>query len=145
MFFSQKPIPTKLKIETREVAERFSVLGDLEISVKTFGTSLQFDFVTKNMSKSGLLIRSQANPLPYRENTLLEINVDPKLQRITKPVSLMGKVTRRVDLTSGEVDLGISVIGELSDMEGWNQCVSSFEKVALQRASSSIKADSNAG
>lgn len=34
------------------------------------------------------------------------------------------------DLVS-EIDIGIAVIAELSDLEGWNQCVTKFENSTL--------------
>ena len=122
-------LPKKIKVEHRGVAERISTGQRLTITTKPIGTSFEYGFSTCNMSASGLLIRSLKKGVPFRENTILEMTVDPDGQWFGKPLAILGKVVRRVDNDKGgPVDLGVSIIhldgGESPD---WIHCVNQLK------------------
>lgn len=115
------------RIETRGVAQRTKISGKIEMDGRTIGSNLNFRMTTDNLSKSGVLISTDAE-IPFRKNTIVELTVDPSAEYLSEAIHLLGKVIRRNDESSPKVELGIMIISDCSDMPSWFSCVEMAEK-----------------
>ncbi len=68
---------------------------DVVIQAKTLGSLVGCDFLSINVSSSGLLLGAGANMTPYITNTLLDIKIDPMAEVLPRPITCMGKVVRK--------------------------------------------------
>ncbi len=116
------------RIDHRGVAERYSTPRRLTVASKTIGTQFVYGFATCNISLSGLLLRSDKIGVPFRENTILEMIIDPEGDWFSQPVSILGRVVRRVDHANGHHDLGINVIHmDGSESSEWLNCINNIQ------------------
>lgn len=114
--------------ESRARATRFKVEDDLKVSSRTIGTGTQYTLMTNDLSRSGLLLswRHRVNGVPFRENTLIEMVIDPDKQLLSEPVECIGKVVRKVvqKAEGREVHFGIRIVQiENNDMNEWENCI----------------------
>jgi len=120
----------KKKQETeqdRVRATRFRPKERVVVHSKTIGTYLTYKLSTENLSRSGLLLEwQQKRPIPFIENTILEMTIDPESDILGKPLQCLGKIVRRKASTDheGETQFGVSIIQiEQEDMEDWHSCI----------------------
>ena len=107
---------------------------DLKVESRTLGTNAAYNFSTKNVSRSGLLLvwdRAVAF-MPFIENTLLELVIDPAGDHLVAPVNCLGKVIRKDSrqLKNKRIDvIGVQIVQiDSSDMELWDKCLAELEK-----------------
>jgi hypothetical protein len=80
-------------------APRVLTQGRLMVESRTIGTAMPYRFNTHNVSASGLLLSTESvNHIPFAENTLLELTIDPSCEFNPRPVRCLGKVIRRETL-----------------------------------------------
>ncbi len=113
--------------KSRVRAPRFRPSERVVVNSKTIGTYLTYKLSTENLSRSGLLLEWQQNrPIPFIENTILEMTIDPGANILGKPLQCLGKIVRRKESNarSGETQFGVSIIQiEQEDMEQWHSCI----------------------
>jgi len=108
-------------------APRFRPKERVIVNSKTIGTYLTYKLSTENLSRSGMLLEWQQNrPIPFIENTILEMTIDPDSRVLGKPLQCLGKIVRRKKSEdhAGETQFGVSIIQiEQEDMEDWHSCI----------------------
>ena len=99
-------------------AKRVNSGGSLVVEVKTIGAPMAYRMVAKNASRTGLLLQRQSNQnVPFLENTILELDIDPDGHSITDPLRCLGKVVR-LDQTGRSIcAYGVEII----QMGKWEQ------------------------
>jgi hypothetical protein len=75
-------------------AARFEVGSTLRVSAKTFGTNADYLLSVKNVSKSGMLLVAKGETPPFKDGTLIELEVDPTSEYFSKALSCLAKVIR---------------------------------------------------
>lgn len=113
-------------IEGRPRAPRFSPNEDLVVKSKTIGTMLAYQLSTDDISYSGLLLSWNHNvTIPFRENTLIEMEIDPESNWLNEPVRCMGKVARRFNSNDGATTkFGISIVQiDHDSLKNWEDCI----------------------
>lgn len=63
--------------QERRTSKRLNVKLKAKILVQMFGSGSRYEYVTENISLTGLLLKSQAKPVQYNEGTLLEVWLYP--------------------------------------------------------------------
>jgi len=107
---------------------------DLMVESKTLGTQAAYRMSTLDVSKSGLLLSwERKGRMPFIENTILEMTIDPSSDSLNMPVLCLGKVIRRVDKEADELDdsayIGVQIVQmEGQDINVWEQCLDELEK-----------------
>jgi len=115
----------------RERAARINL--DLKVESRTLGTNASYKLTTQDISKSGMLLvwDRAVSHMPYLENTLLELIIDPDKNHLGNPVSCLGKVVRKSSIKYDQrtVDvLGVQIVQmDNSDLENWEECLSELE------------------
>ena len=75
---------------------RFGKGPMLTIIAQTFGTAYRYQFRTRDISRSGMLMVSERDcVVPFLSNTLLEITIDPDCEWLKTPLNCIAKVIRR--------------------------------------------------
>jgi len=116
-----------------QVATRYNIHQTLQVQTKTIGTNISFYLLTKNISNSGLLLMWETRrSLPFKVNTLLEINfnLSENNQMRVQP-SWLGKVVRRVEVEELErkILLGIQIVSLVHNEQGlWEDFVEVIEQ-----------------
>ncbi len=117
-----------------KVAERAKrIQFDLKVESRTLGTNAAYNFSTEDVSKSGLLLvwDRDISHMPFLENTLLELTIDPESSLLGYPVNCLGKVVRKdiATVKDKKVDvLGVQILQmDSSDMDNWEDCLSELE------------------
>lgn len=122
--------------ESRLRAPRFRMEKELRVSSRTIGTGVHYQLSTSDISRSGMLLswRHAINKVPFRENTLLELTIDPDQQLFKEPVHCIGKVVRKINengKTNADVELGIQIVQiENGDLSEWDLCIDYLTKNA---------------
>ena len=120
--------PTK----TRVRAPRVEI--DLAVVSKTLGTEASYAMSTMDVSKSGLLLAwDRKVRMPFIENTLIEMTIDPGSKALSAPVPCLGKVIRRVDRpTDGNQEaslIGVQIVQmDGDDINVWEKCLDQLEE-----------------
>jgi hypothetical protein len=102
---------------------------ELLVTSRTIGTAVHYNMKTSDISRSGMLLswRHDINKVPFRENTLIEMTIDPNSKLFNSPVSCIGKVVRRIKdekLKKADVQLGIQIVQiENEDLSEWEHCI----------------------
>jgi hypothetical protein len=66
--------------------------------------------------------------MPFIENTLLELTIDPQASCLGDPVSCLGKVVRRTE-TDGSSVLGVQIVQmDNDDLDAWEGCLTELER-----------------
>jgi hypothetical protein len=128
---SDKTPTTKEKVPP---AVRMTPSEDLKVNARTLGTKLGFDIPVANISRSGMLLEwpNAKLPLPFIENTLIEMELSAILKGQPRRVQCMGKVVRRTKDT-GSSFYGVRVIHtDDQDQMEWVTLISGFEKTLAQ-------------
>ncbi|MBF0443810.1 MAG: PilZ domain-containing protein [Oligoflexales bacterium] len=125
---------------------RFVTTPCLTVRANTFGGSKgKYVFSTVNVSKSGMLITSVANqPVPFREGTLLEVNVYAPHFNLVKPISFFAKVVRFTDINDPQfpTKIGIGVViteFEENEKKNWENLVNMVELSQLDHNIESVR------
>ena len=124
----------KLESTDQVRAPRFTTNGGLLVKSKTIGTMLAYQLSTDDISSSGMLLSWDHNAtIPFRENTLLELEIDPQGSWLGKPLYCMGKVARRfVADEESKTKFGISIVQMDGDcMNKWENCI---QKIAILKS-----------
>jgi hypothetical protein len=114
--------------EARNRAPRFDAPENLIVTGKTIGTSVAYQMSTENISRSGMLLSWEHKaPVPFIENTILELTIDPHSKVLDLPVSCLGRVVRKVEQTDDgqrHVKFGIRIVQiDNSDLDSWENCI----------------------
>ena len=106
---------------------------DLIVKSKTIGTNTDYNLVTEDVSRSGiLLVWERESRVPFIVNTLIEMTIDPTGEHLGKPVNCLGKVIRRE--ATGEAGghgtrLGIQIVQmEHLELNVWEGCLKELEQ-----------------
>lgn len=111
-------------------ATRFS--KRLFVASKTIGTEVTFNLSTQNVSRSGLKLGwEQMRPIPFIENTIIEMTIDPMREFLKEPLQCLGKVVRREGVQSKQsgsnLSFGISIIQiDATDLDLWESCLAAI-------------------
>lgn len=120
--------------ETRVRAPRVPTRRSLFVEASTIGTAVVYPLVVENMSRSGMLLTWQATfRIPFIENTLIEMRIDPEGSLFENPLKCLGKVVRRSEMESGthHASFGIHIIQmEATDIEKWEGILGIEEQVS---------------
>jgi len=117
--------------DARTRAPRFEAPDNLIVTGKTIGTSVAYQMSTENISRSGMLLTwGHKAPVPFIENTILELTIDPNSRVLDLPVSCLGRVVRKVEQTDDgqkHVKFGIRIVQiDNSDLDSWENCISNL-------------------
>ena len=120
----------EIKVAKERVrATRYVPTQNLVVASKTIGTDLTFNLKTYNLSRTGMLLGwEQMRPIPFIENTILELSIDPGNNVLRKPVHCLGKVVRRSGkqghTSASDLSFGICIIQmDHADLEHWESCL----------------------
>ena len=130
----EKPTPA-------EIAERYTPGKDLFVTSKTIGTDFSYKLDTGNISRSGMLLnwRGERN-LPFIENTIIEMVIDPNGEFLTKPVACMGKIVRKAPGASAgaKTQYGVSIVQvDEEDQQEWDKCLKDLAASGVETRSAS--------
>jgi hypothetical protein len=107
---------------------------DLSVESRTIGTNACYQFLTEDVSRSGLLLVWDRHvKMPFLVNTLIEITIDPDGKHLSRPVQCLGKVVRR-DANATEQNghgarLGIQIVQiDNTDLATWEGCLAELER-----------------
>lgn len=122
---------TTIKNRKKVVAKRYTVNKQIVAETRTIGTDTDYTFTVKNLSQSGVLLSlaGAGNAVPFRQNTLIEMNIFPNHsgEKENTPIKMLGRVIRRLDLVGNSVELGIMFNEDCSDLETWAAYVATIE------------------
>jgi hypothetical protein len=111
-------------------AVRLEAPKDFVVSVRTLGTRTGYEVPVCNISKSGLLLewRNAKTPLPFLQNTLVEMEMKTVHKGKLLTINCMGKVVRHL-AENGAAMYGVRMINtEDGEMSEWLNLISKFEK-----------------
>jgi hypothetical protein len=119
--------------DAKSRAPRYEVGKELVVSSKTIGTSVAYNLNTENISRSGMLLTWEHNsPVPFIENTILELTIDPQTNVLDTPVSCLGKVVRKIQRSeTGEpqIQFGVRIVQiDGTDLDKWESCIDDLAK-----------------
>ncbi len=121
------------KVDTTKVrATRYDVSGQLKVASKTIGTDISYALDLTNVSRTGLLLEwDQKRYVPFIENTIIEMTIDPGKQWLQEPLNCLGKVVRRIDQRGAVIFFGVHIVQiDNNDMLAWDSCISEIAKKA---------------
>jgi len=130
---------TQSRAESKVRAPRYRIDRELIVSSKTIGTAVAYPLRTDNVSKSGFLLTWTAGSrVPFIENTILEMTIDPNSQWLEVPVHCLGKVVRKKEkagasaMEPSEVQFGVRIVQiDNEDLANWDLCLENLsERVA---------------
>jgi len=111
-------------------ATRMSAPDDLKIVARTLGNPLSFDIQVSNISRTGMLLewnKEKFKP-PFRENTLIELELKTRIKGEPRRINCLGKVVRK-SLNQCVTQYGIRMIhNDEQDHLNWLEMVTSLEK-----------------
>ena len=118
-------------------AGRFETKPFLNLQVKTFGSIGKYLLHTINISKSGMLLGTENNRVPFRANTIIELEICGDDKMLKEDLQCIGKVIRRQEVSTNlfNAKLGFAVqISELLDGgDGvWASLVDTIESSMLK-------------
>ena len=124
----------------RARAPRFDVGQSLLVASKTIGTAVAYNLATQNISKSGMLLSwEHSTPVPFSENTILELTIDPELSFLDEAVNCLGKVVRKeTSIRDGQktTKFGIRIVQiDHSDLDSWELCIGDLAIKASDKVS----------
>ena len=132
--FDHKPVKAN-----KGRAPRFDMSSRVQVQTKTLGAEISYGLTTRNVSRSGLLLTwEQGSRVPFIENTLVEMTIDPHQSLLDIPVNCMGKVVRRVDNFSEESqqsmsDFGVQIVQiDGNDLVNWEACITALAQKVKQ-------------
>jgi len=115
-------------------AVRLAPSDDLRVNARTLGTKIGFEISVADISRSGMLLEwsNTKLPLPFIENTLIEMELNTVFKDQPRRILCMGKVVRRTK-DSDRSFYGVRVIhtDDHEQME-WVSLISGFEKTLAQ-------------
>ncbi len=123
--------PSNANKEKSPPAVRLTPGDDLKVNARTLGTKIGFDVTVTNISRSGLLLEwpNAKLPLPFIENTLIEMELNTVFKGQPRHIQCMGKIVRRAK-DSDKSFYGVRVIHtEDQDQVEWVKLISGFEKI----------------
>lgn len=131
--------------QAKVAAPRYRTMDQaLRVTSRTLGVPVDYELVSANISKSGILMeyphgqgsqgeqgRSGNQRIPFNVNTLLELTIDPGQQWLQQPVQCVGKVVRLAHAASGAMQYGVKIVQiEGSENEVWESCFRHLEEYA---------------
>src|SRR5690606_16849314 len=127
---------------------RFEVKPTIPVHAKTFGAIGEYTLYTVNVSKSGLLVATEADsPVPFIVNTLLEITIDPSAQRLAQPILCLAKVVRHKRTVQGNRRIqffGVHFIEFNGQAQlAWQRTLEELERKATEARLNEVKASSS--
>jgi len=138
-----RPLDTKVRAPRLEVSG-----GSLMVATKTIGTNLTFKLTTENVSRSGMLLSWENKVrIPFIENTLIEMMIDPDAKVLDEPVACLGKIIRKLDghADNGALRLsfGVQIVQmDNTDLEQWEACLAALAAKGTEIAARSSDAAS---
>lgn len=113
-------------------ATRLPAPDDLSIVARTLGNPLAFDIQVSNISRTGMLLewnKEKFKP-PFRENTLIELELKTRIKGEPRRINCLAKVVRK-SLSASVTQYGIRMIhNDEQDQLNWLEMVTSLEKRA---------------
>ncbi len=115
-------------VKDRVRATRYVPRHAISVATKTIGTTISFRMETENLSLSGLLLAwNQRRVIPFIENTIIELVIDPNCEILRKPLACLGKIVRkneRLDQDLGPM-FGVAIVQmDANDTSMWEDCLS---------------------
>jgi len=114
----------------RTRSPRFLPGQELIVNSKTIGTSLSYKLKTEDVSETGLLLCWEyETQVPFLQNTLVEMEIDPTGAWLDEPLLCVGKVVRKF----GEVGTKFGIVIVQMDGESissWENCVGRLQERA---------------
>ncbi len=111
-------------------ATRVSAPEDIQIVARTLGNPLAFDIKVNNISRTGMLLewnKEKFKP-PFRENTLIELELKTRIKGEPRRINCLAKVVRK-NLNQSVTQYGIRMIhNDEQDHLNWLEMVTSLEK-----------------
>lgn len=111
-------------------ATRVSAPEDIKIVARTLGNPLAFDIQVNNISRTGMLLEWKKEKFkpPFRENTLIELELKTRIKGEPRRINCLGKVVRK-SLNQSVTQFGIRMIhNDEQDHLNWLEMVTSLEK-----------------
>ncbi len=120
------------KHDTRVRATRYDVAGALKVTSKTIGTAITYKLELNNVSRTGLLLHwDHQRHVPFIENTIIEMTIDPNSFWLKEPLSCLGKVVRRIDQRNNRIYFGVHIVQiDNNDLLAWENCIGEISKKA---------------
>lgn len=118
---------------------RFQTLPPVVVVSKTFGSTSIYDFVSVNASKSGILMMATKGNVPFREGTLVEVEIQRNQHWLDRDLSLHARVVHHT-LVEGKIKHKTHYVGlELKDFVQngehiWRKALEKLEKANIKRA-----------
>ena len=109
---------------------------DITVESKTIGTEAWCKMTTVDISKSGMLLTwSRKSKMPYIENTIIELTIDPDGRHFKAPVFCLAKVVRKAKPEKsasyrGDLgrELGVQIVQiDNDDYDVWENCLNQLE------------------
>ncbi len=119
--------------QAKTAAPRYRTLDQaLRVSSRTLGVPVEYELVSANISKSGILMEYESQGrIPFNVNTLLEMTVDPGMQWLQRPVQCIGKVVRLAHSPAGLIQYGVKIVQiEGGESDVWELCFRHLEEYA---------------
>ena len=120
--------PDKSKVR----ATRYQMDMTLQVASKTLGTHVAYPLDLDNVSHSGMLLTwANHRYVPFIENTIIEMTVDPDRRWLKEPLICLGKVVRRLDHDTKLTYFGVHIVQmEGDDSTKWESCIVELSKKA---------------
>lgn len=119
--------------QSKAAAPRYRMMGEnLRVVSRTLGVPDEYELVTANISKSGILMENTSGRrCPFNVNTLVELTIDPGTRWLQRPVQCVGKVVRLGNSNSGSAQYGVKIVQiDGSENTVWEDCFRHLEKNA---------------
>ena len=109
---------------------RYDTANNIAVKASSLGSDFQYTLNASNISKSGLLLNwPSSHHVPFIENAIIEMIIDPDKQWVDNPTKLLGKVVRKsVSPSLDNQQFGIRIIErDVTDEQAW---LKYFEKLS---------------
>ena len=113
----------------RARSHRTKVMQPMVVQSHTIGSTIRYPLVSENISKSGLLlVWDSKHQAPFRENTIIEMNIDTGSTFFEGPMNCLGKVVRKIEWSKKTFAYGIRIVQmEPKDQHTWEAMVNKLE------------------
>ncbi len=114
--------PGESKVRAKRVG------ANLTGETRTIGVPLAFKVIMENVSRTGFLLSPAAKDrMPYQINTLIEMTIDPGAMKLDRPIFLLGRIVRTVQVADTK-QFGVHIVQiESKDHIFWEKYISGLE------------------
>lgn len=111
-------------------AARMQAPDDLLAVARTMGNTSSFSIRVSNISRSGMLLEWNNEKFrpPFRENTLIELELKTNVKGQPRRINCLAKVVRR-NLSQSSAQFGVRMIhNDEQDHMNWLEMITTLEK-----------------